>query len=242
VPVDGHGAPVVRSPRYTSQESVVTEAVGFFVLKANLGRPSSDVDTLLGRSGPLEAGMSDKPTGPPASPPPAPAAWRAPLDVAKAAASKSPPDWPAAANALADAESKGAPAIEIPATLSKGVDAYNQSSTLTLLEPVDGATITAHSERENRWTSAGCRGASTRNARRLRQGPVEGPTARRAVAQIEVDQRLVAQSRPVRERPEVGDRVFVEANRDGPLQAGRIRVADRASEVVLVAHQILLLT
>jgi formylglycine-generating enzyme required for sulfatase activity len=73
---------------------------------------------------------------PPDEPEPA---WRGPLGRAKEAAAAG--EWRRAGILLREAKAAGAPAVEIPATLSEGVAAYERPPDLDVREPTEGADL-----------------------------------------------------------------------------------------------------
>ncbi len=71
--------------------------------------------------------------------------WRAPLAAAKAAAAKSPPDWEAAAVALAAALAGDVPSSEVPRALEKGVETWTAPASIAFDPPGDRHVVNATS-------------------------------------------------------------------------------------------------
>lgn len=70
----------------------------------------------------------------------------------------------------------------------------------------------------------------------LLPGEVQPLPGGRALFEVEVDEALVRNTRFLRHRLEVGDRVLVKTDRDWLLESPRIGVLPRGAEVVLFAH------
>jgi hypothetical protein len=85
--------------------------------------------------------------------------------------------------------------------------------------------------------------ARTRRSRRaflLIRAPCNGqPLASGgAVAQVQVDERLITDSGFIRQRLEVRNRPLVQPDRDLPFQALRVRVPSRFREIVFLPHRL----